>query len=62
MDIELAQRLQREWKGKQCDHPNVDKERVRGIESGDWRCTQCGKLYDSQGEWEAERAKRSRDA
>jgi hypothetical protein len=50
MQLEEAQRLQREWKGRHCDHPSTEKEYFNGSDTGDHVCSICGKaIYDANG-------------
>ena len=45
MEWHEAVRLQRDWEAKgspACDHPNVERESIRGRGTGDEVCTSCG--------------------
>lgn len=42
MQLERAQELRKEWGDKPCDHPQIVKEYYRGMQTGDYTCTQCG--------------------
>lgn len=45
ISFENAQELQRDWKAKgnlPCDHQNLEKEKERGRDTGDYVCTRCG--------------------
>jgi hypothetical protein len=46
MQLEGALRVRQAWGDKPCDHPDAQKEYDRGVQTGDWRCTQCGRLVD----------------
>lgn len=46
MKIEDAKRLQKEWRKKPCEHPNIDQDVVSGHRSDDWRCLHCGRRVD----------------
>ena len=45
MEWHEAGRLQRAWVAKgnpPCDHPEVERESIRGMNTGDEVCTTCG--------------------
>jgi hypothetical protein len=44
MTSDEADKLQKEWGNKPCDHPDLIAEREIGDEK--WRCIQCGGLVD----------------
>ena len=39
-----ATALQLEWGDKPCDHPALAKEYEAGTRTGNYACTQCGKV------------------
>jgi len=45
MQKKRAVALQQEWGGKPCDHPAFAKEYDLGARTGNYICTQCGKIF-----------------
>ena len=48
MELKDVQRLQREWAAKgspPCDHPELVKEVIDRIKTGDKVCTTCGQNF-----------------
>lgn len=45
MQKKRAVALQQEWGGKPCDHPAFAKEYDLGARTGNYVCTQCGKIF-----------------
>jgi hypothetical protein len=46
MQNSKANRLQKAWGDKPCDHPHVEKEYYLGAATGDYVCTRCGADVD----------------
>ena len=42
MEMEKAAELRESWGKKPCDHPDLDKERYLGGDTGDYVCRRCG--------------------
>lgn len=42
MQSTRANRKKASWGDKPCDHPNLDKEYMNGMATGDYVCTTCG--------------------
>jgi hypothetical protein len=55
MTSDEADKLQKEWGDKPCDHPDVIAERE--IVDEKWRCIQCGGLADFD-EWQKSHGER----
>lgn len=43
MEMDDAARLRKAWGNRRCSHPNLEKEYHRGLSTGDYACTTCGK-------------------
>ena len=48
MQVDEAASIKRAWGDKPCDHPDYATEYDRGASTGDYRCTQCGRLLTDQ--------------
>lgn len=44
MQKKRAAAIQLEWGDKPCDHPTLAKEYDAGTRTGNYACTQCGKM------------------
>jgi len=48
MQMEKAEQLRKRWESKgnpPCDHPVLDKEYIKGWDTGDRVCTTCGQCF-----------------
>ncbi|WP_405506295.1 hypothetical protein OG323_05910 [Streptomyces cyaneofuscatus] len=48
MDMADASRLQQDWAAKgspPCEHPQLEKERLNGMDTGDKICNTCGQTF-----------------
>jgi hypothetical protein len=63
MQHEKAQRLQASNNGAPCDHPELDKEYMAGMQTGDYVCTSCGESFSPSevSELRSEQAKRAKE-
>ncbi len=46
MEIRDAERIRTNWGDRYCGHPHTEKERDRGAATGDYVCTQCGRVVE----------------
>lgn len=69
MDIKKGQRLRDNWKNKPCEHPNFEQETqgapIIGLgyvesKTGDYICTQCGKVFTKAEKEEIEKNRKTR--
>jgi hypothetical protein len=58
MQMDDAEKLRAAWGGKPCSHPRFSKEYMRGMQTGDYICDQCGMSF-SRDEVAAIEAQRS---
>jgi len=58
MQMSRAQRLQQQFKDKECAHLSLSKEYMLGAQTGDYVCTGCGETF-TPGEAAALRGGRS---
>lgn len=42
MQMKEAAELRKQWGGKHCGHPHVEREYHLGMQTGDYICTTCG--------------------
>ena len=50
MQLEESNRLRKQWGDAPCDHPNIEKEYLKSMSTGDEVCTTCGRaIYDMNG-------------
>ena len=57
MQSERAKRLEWDWKAKgnsPCEHPQLEKEYLAGLDTGDLLCSSCGETA-SRPEWDKRR-------
>jgi len=52
MEAHEARRLRREWFGKPCDHPMVEREIGQGIPATMCVCPMCGSEFVKREIWE----------
>lgn len=57
MQYDRAKDISDNWGNKPCDHPNIEKEYYLGSQTGDFICSQCGKVFSNREQWELERRK-----
>jgi hypothetical protein len=45
MQMKRAKQLQEEWGDKSCPHPVFAKAYDAGVKTGEFICTQCGRVF-----------------
>lgn len=46
MQSDKAMKLRERWGSRPCLHPSIDREYIQGSQTGDYVCTQCGRVVD----------------
>ena len=66
MDYKKAEELRKRWGNKPCSHPSFEKETMRRVDSGEWYetktgdyvCSQCGKVFTRKEKENVEKKRR----
>lgn len=45
MEDKKAKKIRAAWGDNPCEHPQFEKEYFLGSDTGDYICTQCGKVF-----------------
>lgn len=46
MQFDDAIKRREHWGSKLCNHPSLEKEYIHGSQTGDYVCTQCGRVVE----------------